>query len=642
MLKGSQTGDNRGTAMGQAMDEARGRNAAQQQPGQAQPQQQQARAAGGQQFNWNEMPSFIPLPSAASQQSEVLGRIRSIMENEIKNSPDANYDISFIGIDKEEPGVQLGVSVLICAVQLRNARQMGVGYHTVLLEASTPSGFRPQQVPIGNGRSVDVPVTTGDTYDAIMIGEVRKRMEREFPNTKLFSADARVLGSDFNYNDDGLIKRLRAEIVLAASVTLAVNREGFKDFTLAGLSGPDNTLSLHTSFNNPQAMDAVGRPIRTDIRLDFRTGNPQAAQQSQSQNLEKVRDLTQVAGYIDFIRVAPPEQPRFVAPQQLQLQPGQVDPRKQQFIARFVITKLKSSGAPTLAQQILALATVYTLRQPAAWYPQFKPFGTRGKEVDLTDVGALNLEANLLDNPAGGQFMQTRTDAFSDQDLGVYLSTVVKPGLVVSADVEECGGDSWFNGIFAQAAAGDPDAVDTLYDATNYLTGGTFSQHMGRNELMVINEGNRIQNGYFDGEEGKQDIRYLDLLALYNLVGERDIAIPRKWMGTHINQNVPLPQRLDDRLNIQRELLKGFRLTGYSSRVTVTSKYLDALTTSIGQCGVTMREVSPFSGATNFDTPQYAFADAALGQWHQQAAFQRGGYVQPGQQYGGNQHLGRW
>jgi hypothetical protein len=644
-LKGSQTGGQRQGNVGDAYADAQRRQGGQQGAGQQEARQESAQQqnAGGRPFGWDAMASFIPLPASASQQSETLSRIRGIMENEIKNAPDANYDVTFVGIDKDEPGVNLGVSVLICCVQAKNARNLGVGYHTLLLEASA-SGFRPQQVQIGQGRTVEVPTMTGDAYDSIMITEIRNRLERQFPSTPLFSSDSRVLSKDFNLNDDGLIKRLRGEVVLAATVALAVNRPGFKDFSLGMIPGQDTTLSLHTSFHNPQAMDSIGHPVRADIRLDFRTGNPNTnPQQQQSQNLEKVRDLTQIGGFIDFIYQERPQQNQYMPQQPVQWVPGQPSPYAC-FFARYIITKMKTVSAPTLTQQLIALVTVYTLRQQAAWYPAFKvPYGLgQSKQTDLKDIGALNIFANLMNQPGPyGDKMITKTDTFKEADLGTFLNTAVFPGLIVSMDVEECGSDTWFNGVFAAAAAGDQESIDMIYDACDYLTNGEFSKLYARGKTICFNEQNRIATGYYFADNGeKRDARDLDLLALLNLAGERDPKLVKDWMATHIQTQWPLSQRLDARLNITRELMQGFEQTGWASRVTFDNDWLDALTQAFGACGVSIREVSPFLGATNFDTPQYQFAQQAVGTYHQYNTFNRGGYAPTGGGAAGR--VGRW
>lgn len=645
-LKGSNVGQGRQTgSVGDALNEARAQQqrGQEQRTGSAEPTASVEGKASSP-FNWNAMASFIPLPASASQQSEVLGRIRGIMENEIKNAPDANYDVSFLGIDKDEPGVSLGVSVLVCCVQAKNARELGVGYHTMLLESSA-GAFRPRLEAVGQGRTVEVPVLTGDAYDAIMIREVHKKVASAFPNTPLFSNDARVVSKDFNMQDDGLIKRLRGEVVMAAAVALVVNHPNFKDFTLAHMDGVDNSLSLNTSFHNPQTVDSIGHPVRADIRLDFRTGNPNTNPQSnQSQNLEKVRDLTHVGGFIDFIHQARAPQNPYAPAVQQQWQPGQPSPFIQ-FLARFVITRLRAAGAPTLTQQLLSLVTVYTLRQPMAWYPAFKPqfggMGGRDKEIDLRDVGALNIEANLMNNPNGGERMITKTDGFTERDLGQFLSTIVDPRLIVSMDVEDCGSDTYFNAPFAFAASGNQEAYNMIYDAADYLTGGHFSRIFARGKEICFNENNRIHMGYYTGGNGEhRDIRDLDYLALLNLTGERDRKISRVWTETQIQTQYALAGRLDSRLNIIRELIPSFELTGWATRVTFDTEFLEALTQAVGANNVSIREVSPFTGAAGFEQMQYQFANQALGGYQQTNTFTRG-YAGP-QGTVGSGRMSRW
>ncbi len=635
-LKTSQTTGRAGSSMGSAYEEGQ-RAQAQAQPSAS----SQADEQGASPFNIRQLQSMMTLPAAANTQSEVLSRMRGVLEKDIKDIPDAVFDINLVGMDRDNPALNLGVSVLVVTVQIKSHKTIGMGYHTLLLAASTPD-LDPVDYPIGNGQTVQVRRVVGDAYDDIMRNEVHKELARQFPGTPLFSSDARTIPSVFDLNDQGLVKQLRGEIVVAASVALLRTLPNFTDVNLLHME-VDSTLSLHTSFGNPQLMDSVGQPIRGDVRVQFKAGVSKTQQGGvQSPNMEKPAEITSITGYPDLIHIPQPAANPYAPVAQQQWQ-GNQPPSVAQYLARFVITQLKSTAASTLAQQLLSLGMIYTLRRPGAWYPHFKPQYARepAKETDLKDIGVLTIE--LGKDPVTGQPGQktnTKIDTFSPASLGVLLNTAVQPGLIISMDVSECGSDTAANAPFAAAAAGDVDATNTLWDAANYLTNGNFAEFYPKGQPICFTENDRIMNGYYSGRGGeRRDIRDLDYVAMMNLLGESSLKIVHDWSATHTRSEFPIEQRLDARFRIIDELLVDFKLTGYSLRITFVDAFLQALTKAIAATKLSVREFSPFNDTQSYDQPTYRFADIALGGYTQTPMSQ--GYSQGGQgtQYA---HAGRW
>ena len=647
-LKTNQGGNRPTGSMGTAYAEATARQASQgQDAGRPAADEPREGAAPNQAFSIRAMSSLFDLPMAANTQSEVLAKARSVMEAEIKSVPDQVFDIKLVGLDRDNAALHLGVSVLVIGVSVRQNQNYGIGYHTLLLAASAPEPA-PQVVQIGQGKTVELKQTIGDAWDDIMRAEVRKELIRLFPNTNVFSGEARVVPADFNWDDAGKVKTLRAEVVTAATMALAKSLPDFNDVNLRKIE-VDNTLSLHTQFNQPQIADSVGNPVRADIRITFKAGQTQRnPNQAQSQNLEKPTDITSIAAYLDLIhqrqQVINPYLPQ--APQQFQ--PGQPNPY-QQYIPRLVITRLRSGRAATLSQQLLALVTVYTLRKPGAWYQNFKPQYHLGREkdIDLKDIGVLGIET-MVDPATGiGQRINTKTDTFRPQDLGMLLQATVKPGLVISMDINECGDDTWMNADFAAAAQTANQearriANEKLFDAVNFLTSGEFAKTgFVRGNEICFNENNRIANGYYTGRDGeRRDKRDLDYVAMMNLMGERDIKVVRDWTDTYLRSDFPLEQRLDARLQIEQSLMPDMKITGYSTRITFRDDFLQCFTKAVAATGLAIKEAPMFADTQGFDVPTYQFASAALGGYEQSNLFQQGGGMGGGTSYVGG--AGRW
>lgn len=601
------------------------------------------------QFSLGSLGGMFELPAAADAQSEVLTKARSVLEADIKQLSDPNFDITIEGLDRENPNLNIGVSLLVLTVRNKRSPASGIGYHTLLLAASAPEPGS-KQILLQGGKSVDLREVPGDLFDDVMVSEIRRELDRRYQGIPLYAADGRVIPVSFNWDDQGLVKRLRVQIVKAAAMALIVQGTKFTDLNLRRIKR-DPTLSVHTSFKNPQIIDSVGLPKRADIRVKFRAGSQQQGQASNgSSNLDKQKDISEVAGFVDFIH----NRQQLTNPfQSTQFQHFPQDSQaallaSQQFFARFVITYLRSSSAPTHSQTLLSLLTVYTLRKPAAYFPQFLPNYRMGRDndIDLADVGVIGLET-MPDANGIGQRVDTKKESFGAQALGQLLGAFVRPGLIVSMDIEECGEDTWANGDFAAAAnTKNTDvreaAYKRLYEAADWLTDGEFSKLFGYGDVICFNENNRIQNGVYTGPASElRDTRDLDLLAAYNLMGERDLKVPRDWNDTFLMSDFPIEQRLDHRLQLQSQLMPDMKLTGYSSRVTFTDKFLQSLTKAAELTGhLVIREVNTFNDSQGYEVPQYAWTNQALGSYQPNTVFTQTGFGGPS----GNaqRSTGRW
>lgn len=634
-----------GSQMGQAFDDAeRQRQAATgsaQASGTARDQQQE--------LNYRQLAQIFSLPAAANTQSEVLTKAVAALEADLKALPESHFDIRLVPMDRESPSLNLGVSLIVIAVAIKQNPSYGVGYATLLLAESAPEP-NPISVPIGNGKTVELKQVIGDAYDDIMRGEIRKELARLFPNVPLLSGEARVVPVDFKWSEEKSLQPLRADTVSAATMALGKSLQIFHDLNLSKIE-QDSTLTLNAQFQQPQLSDSVGQPIRADVRILFRAGNTQRNPQfAQSQNLEKPTDIARVAGYVDLIHQRQPQVNPYM-PQGFQMQPTANLEQFKQFIPRFVITQLKTDNAATLGKQLLALLTVYTLRKQGAWYPAFKPqyhLG-RDKNIDLKDIGAIGLET-MIDPATGlGTRINTKTDTFRLQDLGALLHATVREGLVISMNISECGDDTWPNIDFAEAAQtrdGERrrDASIRIWKALNLLTNGELEKtgfQMGSE--ICFNENNRIVIGWYVAEDGeKRSLDDIDTLAMLNLMGERDIKVARDYSDTFLRSDLPIDQRLDARIHILQTLIPAMKITGFGQRVTFRDEFLQAATMAAAAAGLAIKETTSFGDVGGFDVPQYAYLNQALGGYHNTTLFQQGVPTGQGGQYPNQGWRSRW
>lgn len=600
------------------------------------------------QYTLGNLGGMYDLPAAADAQSEVLTKARTVLETSIKQLNDPNFDVGVEGLDRENPDINIGVSVLVVTVRNKKQPAAGIAYHTLLLSASAPE---PGSTPIllSGGKSVDLKEVTGNLFDDVMNGEIRRELNRRYPGVELFSSDARTVPASFNWDDSSRVKILQVAALTAATMTLYRNQPNFVDVNLRKVKR-DPTLSVHTTFKNPQLIDSVGLPKRADIRVKFRAGSN--TQQQGSANLDKQKDLSEIAGFIDLIHQRPQNVNPFLQGHvQYSPDPAAAAKAALQFMARFVITNMRSSARPTLSQTLLSLLTVYTLRKPTAWYhtytPNFRGAQRRDNDIDLNDIGIICLETTAPDANSIGTRLNTKTESFGDRELGQLLTTYVHPGLIVSLDVDECGENTSDNRVFAEAVTTkDQDvkerAYKLIYDATNWLTDGEFGKLFQFGRPIVINENNRIQNTVYTGPNGElRDGRDLDYVAIMNLVGERDIKTARDWNDSFLLADWPIEQRLDARWQTMSELMPDLKLIGYSNRVTFTDEYLQAITKAAELTGqLQIREVNVFNDRQGYDVPQYAWTAQALGGYQANSVFTQAGYGNPAG--GAPKTSGRW
>jgi hypothetical protein len=649
---GLKTNQNAGRgSMGEAMDRARQQQAgaqggAQQESSQRFEQQTQQQPSPN--FGASSFFSGMAMPAAANPAAETLSRMRNAFDEIYAAQKDQVFDVTLIPIDNEAPGINLAVSVLVVAVQYKQAKQLGVGYHALLLEA-TGDSIPPLAVPVPQGQPLSMTRTVGDAYDNIMQSTIESEVAKAFPSTPLYNADANSVERDFNLNDKALLQRLAANSVIASATELGKHQEGYQPFTISGNRG-DTSLSVNTTFGNPATADTKGHPIRSDVVMKFRTGPVRQQQpgQNQSLNLEKPQDIATLTSYVDLVHEPKSNPNAFYAAAQQAMNPQQALERFRQFYARLTITQMKVGRNMTLPMQLMGLAVANTMREPGAWFGQFRqPYRNRGQQqasqVDLKDIGVIGLELPPLDpaNPVQAH-IETKSETFTEQNLAELLSMATHPGIILTLDVPDCGDETWYNGIFARAAMGDIDANREICHAADVLTGGAFGEVYKGNGIVATNEDNRKQLGQYKDHEGVwRDLRDFDYIAAANLFElNHDRTGARDWSATFLQTQYPIEQRLAARERIMRGFFEQVEITGYATPVTFMSDFLDALMQAIDMNKLRITEVSPFADAAAYDLPRYQFAASTLASTMQSPVFQRGFGNQRGNQ--GYRPMGRW
>jgi hypothetical protein len=569
--------------------------------------------------------------------SEALTKAHASLQSfyEKNNLIEAPYETIIVPVDnRKETNLHLS-SIVIC---VRNGQDklMGVSYHTLMLEGSGEALM--PRIENYNGRQLSIDRVTGDVYDRDYQDTVAAVIARAFPGIPARAIDSQVVPRTFNFDDVDALRNLAVNAIMPCTSDLAQRDPSFTDLDLSRYQR-DAQLIAQVNFNEPDMVDYVGLPVRNDISitLSANSNNKQNANAINSQ--DRSMTVSRLGGFIDLMW----------APQEAQITPYGMPPQGVQpkFAARLVLTNMENVMKMTVASQLLALVTSLSLREGTNWYPYYTPRHVTGKnkDIDLRDIGAINLEANVLNEAGGyGARIDTKSASFNNIELGRLISAAIRPGLTYSMDVSECGSDTWYNGVFAAAAAGNVAAANAILEAANKLSGSVFGQLYNSNEAPVIINDDRIHLGYYVGADGqKHDLRKIDYLAVMAINAEKDKGAAQAWSDTFLRTDIAAVQRLDARKKMITDMVRGdVVFTGFAQRVTFSNRFLESLAKACQQVGLDVRVSSPSFGTDYQSSRGVAnfLPQTSVGMGHS-GIFQQGfGNGQPAfgqtRQYGGN------
>lgn len=583
----------------------------------AQPQQPQR-------WSFHSGSPFQRGPIGRNISSEALGKLQKAME-EVYKTASAAYEVQLVCLDNNNQS-NLAYSVLVLCLKSKAEPDLGVSYYPMIVEGSGEK--IPPRFENLNGNQYEIVRVAGEAMDAVLASEIHKKLVVLYPNQKLLPSDGCVIPASFKTDDAQRLHDVAVSAATACHTELATRSPNFPDIRL-GDSARDSALVVQPRYDNKTFLNSVGSPIRSDVQVFF------TSQQAATNNSRSINDsgrivkVSQIDGFVDLVWAPVVEANNFGM-----YQPN-VDPRTfyQKYAARFVITQVVNEYLQTLPAYLLSLVTATLVREQNNWYNAFRPRAVIPNSVDLHDIGAINLEVNLPNTE--GKVLDTKEAGFDLGKLATFMSACIRPGLILSMDVEDTGPETWSTSVFAVASNGNGQAQSNaqaaIYNAANHLTSGAF-QEFFQGGAMFADEGNRIHLGHYVDNNGNQrDIRDLDYVAILNLTGSQDLEIIKRYSDTFTRVDQNINQRLSDRKRILSGLVPGLEITGYATRVTFTEAFVSALTRACQKAGLQMRSDLGGLGVeaqtrTTFGGVNGALAGAnPSGLFNQQAAGQIGG-----------------
>lgn len=510
------------------------------------------------------------------------------------------------------------LSALMVCYHTRSGAQDHVVVFTLIIEATNRLTNRHVNI---NGQNVEIETVAGDIYNDLLWERVQHVATESYgrQNMAVYDAGCMVLPQELDAEDPLHIRHVLFSATQACFTVMENQLGGKEEPFNVQFVGNQDQLVARLNYNPPQAENATGLPIRSDINITLEGATAGQA----NTYFDQVRELTSVDAYVDLV-YTPPQQQQPQMGMGYQQQPMQ----SQHYTPRVVLTRVDTDiDAVTMELNLLALSTSTLVSRQMAWAGVFRPrHAQRG--IDLHDIGAIGYEVPMTQD---GELkkIDTKAESFTPQSLYQLLGMFVHERPVISMDIEEVGELSWIHTAFIAAANGNQEANQLIIDAANNLTLNNFGK-IYSGAPIAQDDQNRIHLGYYIDESGnKRDLRDIDYLAMLNLVGKDDPALVVDWEATFNQVDVPLEVRLEKRLNLLKGAIGGaIHLKGYARRITYNPEFLEALNQACAAAGLLIRPnnmLQDFGGQVQRGNPN--IAQWALNPGHTQGLFN---YGQPG------------
>jgi hypothetical protein len=441
-----------------------------------------------------------------------------------------------------------------------------VAAHILIIEST---GLYPDaRIETAGSVRYEIIRTPADALDEKLVeqAQIAVAMALKCEPGEVVIADGTLVPKEFDVNDETQVNSLVINTFNATHTEVQTRVFDYKGLDVQQLiaNNRNGKFQIAVAFNENDLIftDQTGLPVRQDvcITLTYKLGGQQSGW-SVHQG-ENTVEVAKTYGYIDFEYVGP----QFV----------NNIPTTQCFVPNFVITHIDSPFAPTPDIVMRAVLSVFALNEGMNWLPAFRSSLVKKGEIDLTDIGALNIEGNIEANPVGyGKKYDTKNKNFNNMELTQFVQRLVHPGkLAISLDLPKAAPETWYMSLFhAIKFDNDKDAMDRL---NRFLTQSTGNVFQPANLPVFINSTNKIHGGFYrDSNKVYRDLRCLtNYLAVANFVSDTNQPPAKISQYTNTLYSNALPAEL--RAAVRREQYLG----EMSNNSAVIKRYYDRVTFS--------------------------------------------------------------
>jgi hypothetical protein len=377
--------------------------------------------------------------------------------------------------------------------------------------------------------------------------------------------DGTLIPNEFDVTSDAQIADLLHNTFNAIHSENALRVTDYRGMNIASLiqNNRNGKFFVQLYFNSDESnmFDQTGLPVRQDvcIMLSYKV-NQMGTNKSINQGNDTY-EIVKTYGYIDF---------EFVGPSIVN---GMMTPQK--FVPNFVITHIDSQVAPTPDILMLGVASVMAINEDMNWMQAFRSTPAKKNEVDFNDIGALNIEGNIENNPIGfGKKYDTKSKTFDIGEFNKYLQTLIRPNILVSIDVPKAGPETWFTSVFQYIKfRGNKEAYDRVNNSIAEMTNGAYQSS---NVAMFADVSNKIHGGFYKSKDGVKDIRHLSsYLAIANYIADtnQQPILISQYTNTLYNASIPSELRAAERRKFIDEM---------SNKTAVYKQFYDRMTFNAG------------------------------------------------------------
>jgi hypothetical protein len=440
----------------------------------------------------------------------------------------------------------------------------GPGVHVLMIEKT---GDYPEKL-IENiaGIRYEITRTPADALDDKYINQSLHIVAEtlKIDPASIIIVDGTLVPNEFDVTNEVLVSELINNTFNSIHSEINIRVLDYKGINLNNLltNNRNGKFCINLYFNPEDAnfFDQTGMPVRQDIciALSYKLNTSQNNKSINQGN--DVYDIVKTYGYIDF-EWSPTVINNMMA--------------TQKFIPNFVITHIDSQVAPTPDILMLGVASVLAINEDMNWMQAFRPVPGKKNEIDYNDIGALNIEGNIENNPTGfGKKYDTKSKTFTIAELNKYIQTLVRPNIIVSIDVPKAGPETWFTSVLQYIKfRNSKEALTRVNDYINMLTNGAYQ--VG-NFPIFADVSNKIHGGFYKSKDGIKDVRHLNsYLAISNFIADtnQSPALIAQYTNTLYNSSIPAELRSAERKKYIDEM---------SNKTAVYKQYYDRMTFSAG------------------------------------------------------------
>lgn len=548
-----------------------------------------------------------------------LENVNKLVEKlkEIYKVSDKAFNMSVITLDSTNAPSSYFSLVLVCATP---TGKEGSSPETVSVYPMIVEGSAAPIAPIyenRNGQQIEVLRTSGQALDGVLAKMIEEVVRKSISAKTMSILPGMVIPRDFDIEDRTAVYWLALNAGFAVGTDLLSSDPNFIDVSLP-TENTDSSLAVTIGFNKTQIHNAVGQPQRSDVLVNFGSVRRRQSNQAIQSVNSDARDIpiAELSGFVDLVWNPTVQQSTMGIPTAMPAMGPGMQPT-QKYNARLVITDVANQSVYTPSAVLLSVAMATTLHTDNNWMLAFRPQSS-SSEVDLFDIGAMNIEANIFgetDKNGYGTPIDTKKASFSLENMGQYISSIVSPGLMISLDCPEAGPQSWYLSMFSLAERGNSAAYTAITHAANRLTGGRFQNHFPENAPIFADLNNIVHMGYWTDRTGsRRDLRDVDTVYVANLVGARSPNLISEWQNTFLRQDIPLDQRLADRKRLILALTNETAVfEGFARRLTFSAVFMAALTRAAKETGFQFSINTPLSSSDMQSNRGVAsFANSAL------------------------------